>query len=253
MKPLPRLGVGAALLCAALGARADALGELKAALARSAAQAPLRAAIDTRTWRKLGEGADAEEMQGQAGVLVEDGARGLSVTHAKEIMARMERELLARARDANSKTPTLSALDEVGPRDLAALTSAAASLARAIERGVFKGERADTYQDKPARALSFEMPITTLSDRERKYAKKFSSQLDVWIGADGTPLASRARVSASGRAFIVIGFEFGSDEDSVYGLSDGRLVTLRRESRSRFSGPGERDERKVVTTLQVQD
>jgi hypothetical protein len=252
MRRLLQLGAGAALLCAAMGARADALGELKAALARGAVQAPVRAAVETQTWRKLGEGDDAEEVRGQASVLVDDGARGLSVTHAREVMVRMERELQARARDANSKTPTLSALDDLGPRDLAALTSAAATLGRALERGVFKGERADTWQGKPARALSFEMPITTLSDRERKYAKKFSSLLEVWIGADGMPLASRARVSASGRAFIVIGFEFGNDEDSVYGMADGRLVTLRRESRSRFSGPGERDERKVVTTLQPQ-
>lgn len=252
MRRLLQLGAGAALLCMAIGARADALSDLKAALARGAAQAPVRAAVETRTWRKLGEGADAEEVHGQASVLVEDGARGLSVTHAKEVMARMERELQARARDANSKTPTLAAMDEVGPRELLALTSTAATLGRALERGVYKGERADTWQGKPVRALSFEMPVSTLSDRERKYARKFSSLLDVWIGADGTPLASRARVNATGRAFIVIGFEFGNDEDSVYGLADGRLVTLRRESRSRFSGPGERDERKVVTTLQVQ-
>jgi len=252
MRRFLRLGAGAALLCMAMEARADALADLKAALARSAAQAPLRAAVETRTWRKLGEGADAEEVQGQASVLIEDGARGLSVTHAKDVMLRMERELQARARDANSKTPTLSALEEVGPRDLAMLTSAAAALERALERGQLKGERADTYQGRAARALTFELPITTLSDRERKYAKKFSSLLEVWIAPDGTPLASRARVSASGRAFIVIGFEFGDDEDRVYGLADGRLVTLRRESRSRFSGPGERDERKVVTTLQLQ-
>jgi len=252
MRRLAQLGTGAALLCAALSARADALGELKAALVRGAVQATVRAAVDTQTWRKLGEGEEAEEVRGQASVLVEDGARGLSVTHTKDVMARMEREMQARARDANSKTPTLSALDEVSPRELVAMTSAAAALGRALERGVFKGERADLWQGKPARALSFEMPITTLSDRERKYAKKFSSLLEVWIGADGTPLASRARLSASGRAFIVIGFELGNDEDSVYGLADGRLVTLRRESRSRFSGPGERDERKVVTTLQVQ-
>jgi hypothetical protein len=247
-----RIGAGAALLLVAAGARADALADFKAALARSALQAPVRAAIESSTWRKLGEGAAAEEDSGQASVLADDGPRGLSLTHAKDMVLRMEHELRARARNPNSKTPTLAALEEVGPRDVLGLTSAAAALSRAIERGVFKGERADSYQGKPVRVLSFEMPISTLSDRERKYAKKFSSLLDVWIGADGTPLASRARASASGRAFIVIGFEFGSDEDSVYGLAGGRLLTLRKESRTRFSGPGERDERRVVTTLQVQ-
>ncbi len=246
------LAGAAALLMTAALARADGLADLKAALARSTAQTPLRAVLESRTWRKLGEGADAEETSGQASVMVDDGARGLALTHGKELMARMESELRARAQDPNSKSPTLSALADVGARETLALTSSAGDIARAFERGQYKGERADTYQGKPVRALSFEMPISTLSDRERKYAKQFSSLLDVWIGADGTPLASRARVSASGRAFIVIGFEFGNDEECVYTVVGDRIVTIRKETRSRFSGPGERDERKVVTTLQVQ-
>lgn len=253
MRRLLQLGAGAALLLLAAGARADALADLKTALARTAVQAPLRAAIESQTWRKLGEGADADVDSGQASVLAEDGPRGLSLTHAREMVARMERELQARARNPNSKTPTMAALEEMGPRDVLALTCASAALSRALERGVYKGERADTWQGRPVRALSFEMPVSTLSDRERKYAKKFSSLLDVWIAPDGTPLASRARVSATGRAFIVIGFAFGSEEDSVFGVADERLVTLRKETRTHFSGPGERDERKVVTTLQLRN
>ncbi|UUZ56712.1 hypothetical protein LP419_17575 [Massilia sp. H-1] len=113
------------------GARADALADLKTALARTAVQAPLRAAIESQTWRKLGEGADADEDSGQASVLAEDGPRGLSLTHAREMVARMERELQARARNPNSKTPTMAALEEMGPHDVLALTCASAALSRA--------------------------------------------------------------------------------------------------------------------------
>ncbi|UUZ56711.1 hypothetical protein LP419_17570 [Massilia sp. H-1] len=51
----------------------------------------------------------------------------------------------------------------------------------------------------------------------------------------------------------MIGFAFGSEEDSVFGVADERLVTLRKETRTHFSGPGRRDERKVVTTLQLRN
>jgi len=243
--------MAATLLLAAGAARADALADMKAALARASVDTPIRAMVETRSWHKMGEGKEAEEESGHASVLVEDDERGLSVVHDKEILARMERELRARARNPNSKTPTLSALDDASAREILVLTSAAEALLRAIERGEFKGERADNYQGKPARALRFEMPITTLSDRERKYAKKFVSVLDVWIGADGMPLASRLQQSASGRAFIVISFEFDNQEEKVFAVAGGRLLTVRRETRSHFSGPGERDERKVTTTLQV--
>lgn len=233
-------------------ARADGLADMKAALARSSAAAPVKALVETRTWRKLGEGADAEEWRGAASITVEDGARGLNVVHGKEMLARMEAELLAKARNPDSKTPTLAALDELGPRDVLALTSAASGLARIVERGRYTGERADTYQGKAVRALAFDMPMSSLSTREKKYAKKFSAVLDVWIGADGMPLASRLRQSMSGRAFVVVSFDSVQEEESVYSVVAERLLAVRKETRSNASGAGEKDERKVVTTLQVQ-
>jgi len=242
----------AALTLAAGAARADGLADLKAALARAAATVPLKAQAEARTWRRLGEGADAEEERGTAALHLEDGARGLSVVHGKDILARIDAELRAKARNPDSKTPTLAALDELGPRDLLALASAAPGLARMIERGQFKGERADTWQGKGARALTFEMPISTLSTRDRKYAKKFTSVLDVWIGADGMPLASRLRQTMSGRAFVVVSFESVQDEDSVYSVVGDRLLVARKETRGKAAGAGESDERKVVTTLNMQ-
>ncbi|UUZ51246.1 hypothetical protein LP420_18105 [Massilia sp. B-10] len=237
MRRLLQLGAGAALLLLAAGARADALADLKTALARTAVQAPLRAAIESQTWRKLGEGADADEDSGQASVLAEDGPRGLSLTHAREMVARMERELQARARNPNSKTPTMAALEEMGPHDVLALTCASAALSRA-RTGRVQG-RARRYLAGQAGARAQLRDAGLHPQRPRTQVReKFSSLLDVWIAPDGTPLASRARVSATGRAFIVIGFAFGSEEDSVFGVADERLVTLRKETRTHFSGPG---------------
>lgn len=245
------------LLAAALGlccqaARADGLADLKSALARRQEQAPLKATLDTKTWRRQGEGQEAEETQGQASVGIEDGAHGMQLSYGKDILARMDAESLALARNPNARTPTLNAAREFSPNDLRPMISAAASLARVLEKASWKGEKADTCQGKPARLLTFDVAIDTLSDRDRKYVKEFDGHLYVWIGGDGTPLASRMVQNMSGRAFIVIRFEARNEEQQVYALVGERLVSVRRERHNRASGAGEREENRVVKTLQLQ-
>ena len=242
------------LLAAAGGsARADGLADMKAALARASAEAaPLRATVDARSWRKRGAGSEADEERGQAALAFEQGARGLVVTHDRELLARIDAEQRARARNPDSKSPTVMAMDELGLQELAGRASSAAVLLRKVERGVYRGERAEAWQGRPARVLRFDMPITTLSSRDRKYARQFKAELDVWIGADGMPLASRLRQSSSGRAFVVVSFETAFEEDCVYALAGERLFTSRKETRSRASGAGEAEERRVVTALSLQ-
>lgn len=238
-----------ALACGA--ARADGLSDLKAALARAAGGSAFKAQVETRTWRKLGEGKEAEDESGQAGVTLDDGARALAVSYSKSTLARIEGELRSKGKNPNSKTPTLTALAEIDTRELLALTSAASALARSIERDAYKGERADSWQGAPARVLTFDAPITGLSERQRKYAKTYSDVLEVWIGADGMPLASRTRMSMTGRAFVVVSFAAQHEQNCVYGAVGDRLLVVRKETRDSSSGAGEREERKVLTTLQL--
>lgn len=242
----------AAAICAALPARADGLADLKAALARASAPSALKARIELRLVRRQGEGKDAEEEQGVAALTAEDGARGVSLVFDRELVARIEAEKRARVRNPNSKTPTTSALAELAPGDVLNLVSPAQALLRTMDKAVYKGERPDTWQGRAARVLSFQIPMSTLAARELKYIKAFDSGLDVWIGADGVPLASRMRQKRSGRAFVVVSFEANFEESLAYGLAGERLVTLRREFRGKASGAGESDDTRIVTTLALQ-
>jgi hypothetical protein len=251
MKALLLCGLVLGGLMGSAAARADGLADMKAALARASSAAPVRAVAETRAWRKRGEGAEADEDRGQASVAIEDGARGMVVTHGRELLGRIDAEQRARAKNPNSKTPTLFALEDLDVQELTALASAGPALLRKVERGVYKGEGSDTLQGKSVRVLRFEMPISTLSARDRKYAKQFKALLEVWIGADGMPLASRLHQTGSGRAFVVVSFDTALDEDCVYALAGERLVTVKKEVRSRASGAGEQEERKVVTTLEI--
>jgi hypothetical protein len=241
----------ATLLCAA-PARADGLADLRAALGRLQAQTPVKATLDVRTVARHGEGKELDERIGQASVLLEDGARGLQVTYSRDTLARMDAEARQRGRDPKAKTPTVWALAELDSNALVPMTSAVTALAKALDESVFKAERPEPWGGKPARLLTFTIPLERLSEQQRKYVKQFDGELDVWIGADGTPLASTSRVSVKGRAFVVISFEAHDDEDSTYGVVGDRLLTLRRETHNVSSGAGERGEERVVRTLQPQ-
>lgn len=232
-------------------ARADGLADLKAALSRLQGQSPLKATIELKSVRRLGEGKELEESSAHASLSVEDGARGMQVFYSKETLMRAEAEARAKGKDPKNKTPTVTALSELSTAELRPMVAAVLGLSRQIEEGIFKGEKLDTYNGKPARLLSFEFSMDRLTERERKYVKKMESTLDLWIAADGTPLASNFRQSGSGRAFVVVSFEQKYDEDSIFGLSGDRLLLMRKESRLSSSGAGEKMESKVVKTLQL--
>lgn len=233
-------------------AQADGLTDLKAALTRLQGKTPLKALVEVSTKNRSGDGKDLEESQGRAAVTVEDSTRGLQVLYSHELMTRLENEEHAKEKDPKAKTPTVTALREFSSNELRPMVSGAASLLRSMEKAVFKGEKAQDYNGKPARLLSFDIPIETLGEKERKYIKKFEGLLEIWIGNDGTPLASRALTNASGRALVVISFETKNEDQSIYGLTGDRLIMLRKESRNSGSGAGEKGESHTVKTLQLQ-
>lgn len=239
-----------ALLLFAAAARADGLADLKAALARLQAQTPLKAALEVKTTDRHGEGKEAEEKSGAGGVLVEDGPRGLQVTYAKDLLARMEAESRQQGRDPKARTPTLWALGKLDATAVPPMLSAAGELARRLDDAIPKGEKAGAWHGVAARLLSFSIPDKRLSESARKYVKNFEGSLEVWIAADGTPLASAERETVSGRAFVVIAFEARQEEDCTYAVVGDRLLMLRRESYNLSSGAGEKGEQRVVMTLQ---
>ncbi|MBR7799674.1 hypothetical protein KDM90_06655 [Undibacterium sp. FT137W] len=240
------------LCVSTLPVRADGLNELKSALTRLQGQTPLKAQIEAKTWNRQGEGKELEETHGSASVSVEENPRGLHVSYSKEMLAKLDSEEKLKEKDSKAKTPTLAALSEVNSSALRPMLSAAGGLSRILEKANFKSEREDLFAGKPARVLNFEMSIDKLTEKERKYMKKFDGQIDVWIAADGTPLASRTKQIVSGRAFVVISFEMKNEEEWIYTTIGDRLVAVKKESKNSGSGMGEKGESKVIKTLQVQ-
>lgn len=132
------------------------------------------------------------------------------------------------------------------------MVSAAGALTRTLDEMTFKGEALDSYAGKPARRLSFTLPIDKLPDHDRKYVKQFDTNMDIWIAADGSPLASSMKMNLSGRAFLVVSFEQQSEETRSYAIQGDRLLLVRKEEKGKSSGAGEHQEFRVSKTLSVQ-
>ena len=249
---MTRLLALAAVLLAATAARADGLADLRAALARLQAQTPLKATLDVKTLDRRGDGVEGFEKAGQASVNVEDGARGLQVVVTKDTLARMESESRQQARDSKAKTPTVWGLAKLDSNEVLPMASASAAVSRSLDESTFRSEKADTWGGRPARLLTFTIPVTKVPEQQRKYVKEFDGTLSIWIGADGTPLASETHALVKGRAFLVVGFEAVDDTSSTYGVIGDRLLTLHSEHRMASSGAGEHGEQRSVKTLQPQ-
>ncbi len=244
---------GAGLLSALSGAaHADGLSDLKSALGRLNGHTPVKAVLESKTWSRNGSGKDAEERNGHASVAIDDNGRGLQMHYSRDLLSKAEAEELAREKDRKIQTPTLSAMREISSGELRPMIFAARALSRSVEKSVFKSEKPETYQGKPARLLTFEIPIETLSEKEREFTKKYEATLSVWIGADGTPLASRTVTNSSNRAFMVVSWDQASEEQNVYAQVGERLVAVRKETKGSGSGMGEKGESRAVKTLQLQ-
>jgi uncharacterized protein YfiM (DUF2279 family) len=232
-------------------AHADGLSDLRATLARLQGQAPLKASVQARDWRRTGEGKAAKETQGQATIGLEDGPRGLQPLYSHELLARTDAESRAAVKDKAAQKPLSQALGQLGFDELHTLSSAAPVLSREIEGAAFKGETAESWAGKPARKLVFEGSMDSLPEDDRKYVRDYKLMLSVWIGADGTPLASLRHFDLSGRAFVVVTFEQHSDQQRSYVVAGDRLVAVTDEEKGRAKGAGETQEYRIERSLQV--
>ncbi len=235
-----------ALLCGS--AHADTLTDFKAALQRLGGDTPIRGQVSVKSENRSTEGKDEMELRaGWAQIGFDDGPQGLRLHYPESLLDKAAQEDLLRRSDAKAATPTSTGLGELGFRDVRGMTRAAEALTRLTANAQFKGERVDSWLGQPAKVLSFQLPQTETN----KYVKAFSWNLDVFVAADGTPLGARSAQKTSGRAYVVVSFEFSSEEELHYAVSGARLVTTRRISRGGGSGAGEKGSTAKTLSLQL--
>lgn len=220
------------------------LEDLKQALARFKNQTPLKAQLSYRADHQGGDDAGSAAVQ----LPLEDGPAGLRLSYPQALLAKAELEDAAKDKDPKADTPTVKGLRDLGLGELREMARAADALQRRLSRASFKGEKAETWQGQPARRLSFELENT----RPNKHVKEYSGLFEVWINAEGVPLASRAQQKISGRAYVLISFEMSNEDEAVYQVMGDRLLTARKTSKGSGSGAGEKGSQQRTLSLQLQ-
>ena len=239
------------LLVSSTFAHADGLADLKAVLPKLSSAQPIKAQLSVKTQQRHGEGSDATVDQGAISIGVEDDAQGLRTQLSAELLAKLRAEGVASEQDANAPTPAGLALQQLGVRDVRALTAAADTLSRLLARATFKQEAATTLNGQAARLLTFDLGAGPLRERDKKYVKKIEGSLQVWIAADGSPLEARSQLKISGRAMVVISFEQTQSDRLVFARAGERLIVVTREQVQSSSGGGEKGETTTSYALQL--
>jgi hypothetical protein len=251
LAPTPRgwLATLALCLCAAAPAHAGSLEDLKAALAKLQGQTPVKAVATARVQStNKDDDEKARQEAGSATVALEDGPLGLRLIYSPDLLAKAHAESAARQKDSKAATPTRTALNELTMLDVSNLTNAAAVLARKVDTAQLKSERKDTLNGQPVRVLSLELAV----DKNQKFVKSASSNMDVWIDAEGRPLMSRSQSQVSGRAYMVITFDMQGSEEKTYTVAGDRLVVTRQDSRQSGSGAGQSGDSRSTISLALQ-
>lgn len=240
--------LAAAVWLTALPLHANPLQDLRETLGRLSGHTPLKATVQLKSEGRTQDGDESETNTGLASVQLEDGLSGLRLSYPQAALTKAAQEEAARAANPKTPTPTATGLKGLGFSEVRELSRAAENLRRDLANAVFKTERSEAWQGQQSRVLVFDVPQA----RKDKYVKKFESTLEVWLGADGTPLASRQRQRVEGSAFVVISFEMQNSEEQVFAVVGERLVTTQRITSNSGSGAGQKGSGRREYTLQPQ-
>ncbi len=230
-------------------ATADGLADFRAALQRLQVSDPIVVDAHFKLLGRSGEHGELIEREGLLELRIKDGPEGLQVGYAPALIAQLQAEELAKVADDNVKNSALNAVGQFEYWEWRELIYPVAQLELMLARSHFSGEKMDVYNGRPARCLTFLMPVERVEKSVRKYIKKYKHQLQVWIDDQGVPVASRLSEKGSGRIFIVIGFNFKNETHTQYQTVGRRLLAVKREVKDEGSGATMQSQRHFIATL----
>ena len=218
--------LGAVLsILAADAAHGSSLDDLRGALERLRAQAPLKARIRQENTSDYKDEGQKRTRRGGAAVVAEDTGTGgpLALVYDAAVLTQASREPAGR-RDSSGPGDAVRDLDAVR---VLGLVRSAEHLLEALAGARLVSETAERHGGKPARALELALAAPRGLDREKGF--RITRTARIWIDAAGTPLASEVRVHTEVRR-LVFKVRFDTTEKNEYAVAARRLVTRRRET-----------------------
>ncbi|MES2153216.1 MAG: hypothetical protein V4508_25840 [Pseudomonadota bacterium] len=220
-------------------ASANGLDDLRAALAPLQGQGALHGIYEARESRTELDAKPAKAPETvSASAQVDEDANGFQI--------RWDRALLKRAAEESNpakgvkKNENLTQL--IGSSSATRVANAlnyAPQLLKFLANGQLKSERADTWQGKPARLIEVQIvPQEEDNDKVKVKVKDNTHLANIWLSADGVPLAANVSHSIKASFMIFLSFEKTSKEEMNFAVVANRLVVLKREEHGKQKAPG---------------
>lgn len=234
--------------------KANGLSDLKTALTSSQNDTALKAKVIVKLDIIEGESKEVSHKTGSTSIVLEGSSHGMKLSYSPETLKQLATEQVALENPdgAQTKTAVLATIEAINVENLRKMTDASQYLSSKLARATFKSEQADVMLGQPARLLTFDLRSGNLSKKEKEYIKKYEGVLKVWLGNDGTPLASQMDETYSGRAYLVVSFKLTQIENFAYSLAGKRLVATRYETLNKTAGGGELGTVKIMRILDLE-
>jgi hypothetical protein len=227
---------------------ADALTDLRTALAQLAATTPVRGSLDIAATTKSSD-EDKPDI-GKVTVGFESSDGGLHLVYPRALLAQADQEARGEAIDPERTTPARSGFARLRPLEVADLVDAAAALNVTLQNAQVTQSRPSNYHGKPARLVVLKV-TPRLSKSAAKHMKKLESTLSLWLGDDGVPIGAE-RTTALKVSFLLLSFENDGKETWTYARAGDRLVASRYEETQTGQGFGQHTDSQITEVLTIQ-
>lgn len=209
----------------AQSAGATSLDDLRAALERLRAHAPMKARIRQDNTVDYKDEGQRRTRQGGASIVAEDAGTGgpLALVYDAAVLTQASREPAGR-RDSKGPADAVRDLDAVR---VLGLVRASEHLLEALAGARLVSEKAERHAGRPSRALELTLSAPLGLDQEKGF--KIVRTARVWIDSSGAPLASEIRIQTDVRR-LIFKVRLDTTEKNDYVVAHRRLVTRRRET-----------------------
>lgn len=221
----------------ALPLSADALGDLKAALARIKGSDPISATAEVQTWSK-GSGKKAQPVLGRTLTRIEHGPQGLRLGWTGD--------QVSKALEVKRKK-TGEAFEPLSAEQAWRLLNGAEDLLMDLEKATFKAESPEAWRGSPARKLVVGLDLD-MDAESKEHFKQADRTATIWVAPDGMPYAADIQSDMKGRV-LLISFEIHETSKREYRHTGNRLLMVREEKAQRASGMGQGGESRTVVAL----
>lgn len=230
-------------------AHADALGDLRATLARLQDPAAVAGALTITQQARDGEGAKARRSKATLTLDVAS-ARGLRIHVPAPALATAARERAAAQADPERPTPTADLLSAVGSVQVMRMLDVAANLQLALADARLLKDTPTTLDGAPAQELTFDLPLR-VSKSDRSKVKHYRCTLSLWLSPQGVPLAYITNTDTEA-GWLFLDFTMKRNESVRLAVTDGRLIATRLDLDQQTSGLGQHGATRTTYVLNLQ-